>query len=87
MDGNGPIFIGGPQERDNARVFDVIKSQIGEDKLLENLREGMLKDIALLWVGGIDMPWERHWREVVLTRRRNAQALPQLVDIPAYPFA
>lgn len=87
VDGNGPIFIGGPQERDNARVFDVIKSQIGEDKLLENLREGMLKDIALLWVGGIDMPWEHHWREVVLTRRRNAQALPQLVDIPSYPFA
>jgi len=87
VEGNGPIFIGGPQERDNARVFDVIKSQIGEDKLLENLREGMLKDIALLWVGGIDMPWERHWREVVLTRRRNAQALPQLVDIPPYPFA
>ncbi len=87
VEGNGPIFIGGPQERDNARVFDVIKSQIGEDKLLENLREGLLKDIALLWVGGIDMPWERHWREVVLTRRRNAQALPQLVDIPPYPFA
>lgn len=87
VEGNGPIFIGGPQERDNARVFDVIKSQIGEDKLLENLREGMLKDVALLWVGGIDMPWERHWREVVLTRRRNAQALPQLVDIPPYPFA
>jgi polyketide synthase PksJ len=86
-DGNGPIFIGGPQERDNARVFDVIKSQIGEGKLLENLREGMLKDIALLWVGGIDMPWERHWREVVLTRRRNAQALPQLIDITPYPFA
>lgn len=87
VDGNGPIFIGGPQQRDNARVFDVIKSQIGEDKLLENLREGMLKDIGLLWTGGIDMPWERHWREVVLTRRRNAQALPQLVDIPPYPFA
>lgn len=87
VDGNGPIFIGGPQERDNARVFDMIKSQIGEDKLLENLREGMLKDIALLWAGGIDMPWERHWREAVLTRRRNAQALPQLVDIPSYPFA
>lgn len=87
VDGHGPIFIGGPQERDNARVFDVIKSQIGEDKLLENLRQGMLKDIALLWVGGIDMPWERHWREVVLTRRRNAQALPQLVDIAQYPFA
>jgi 3-oxoacyl-(acyl-carrier-protein) synthase/thioesterase domain-containing protein/acyl carrier protein len=86
-DGNGPVFIGGPQERENVRVFDVIKSQIGEDKLLENLREGMLKDIALLWVGGIDMPWERHWREVVMTRRRNAQALPQLVDIPSYPFA
>jgi 3-oxoacyl-(acyl-carrier-protein) synthase/thioesterase domain-containing protein/acyl carrier protein len=87
VDGNGPIFIGGPQERDNARVFDVIKSQIGEDKLLENLREGMLKEIALLWVGGIDMPWDRHWREVVLTRRRNAQAPPQLVDVPPYPFA
>ncbi len=87
VDSNGPIFIGGLQERDNARVFDVIKSQIGEDKLLENLRQGMLKDIALLWVGGIDMPWERHWREVVLARRRNAQALPQLVDIPSYPFA
>ncbi len=87
VDGNGPIFIGGPQERDNARVFDMIKSQIGEDKLLENLREGMLKDIALLWVGGIDLPWERHWREVILTRRRNAQALPQLVDIAPYPFA
>lgn len=86
-DGNGPIFIGGPRERDNARVFDVIKSQIGEDKLLDNLREGMLKDIALLWVGGIDMPWERHWRDVVLTRRRNAQALPQRVDIAPYPFA
>lgn len=86
-DGNGPIFAGGPQERENARVFDVIKSQIGEDKLLENLREGMLKDIALLWVGGIDMPWERHWRDVVVTRRRNAQALPQLVDLPLYPFA
>lgn len=87
VDGNGPIFIGGPQERENARVFDVIKSQIGEDKLLENLREGLLKDIALLWVGGIDMPWDRHWRDVVLTRRRNAQALPQLVDITPYPFA
>jgi 3-oxoacyl-(acyl-carrier-protein) synthase/thioesterase domain-containing protein/acyl carrier protein len=87
VDGNGPMFIGGPQERDNARVFDVIKSQIGEDKLLENLREGMLKEIALLWVGGIDMPWDRHWREVVLTRRRNAQAPPQLVDVPPYPFA
>lgn len=87
VDGNGPIFIGGPQERDNARVFDVIKSQIGEDKLLENLREGMLKEIALLWVGGIDMPWARHWREAIRTRRRNAQALPQLVDIPPYPFA
>jgi 3-oxoacyl-(acyl-carrier-protein) synthase/thioesterase domain-containing protein/acyl carrier protein len=87
VDGNGPIFIGGPQERDNARVFDVIKSQIGEDKLLENLREGMLKEIALLWAGGIDMPWDRHWREVVLTRRRNAQAPPQLVDVPPYPFA
>ncbi|MDQ3206672.1 MAG: thioesterase domain-containing protein [Pseudomonadota bacterium] len=87
MDGNGPIFIGGPQERDDARVFDVIKSQIGDDKLLENLREGKLKEIALLWAGGIDMPWDRHWREVVLTRRRNAQALPQLVDIALYPFA
>lgn len=86
-DGNGPIFIGGLQERDNARVFDVIKSQIGEEKLLENLRKGLLKDIALLWVGGIDMPWDRHWRDVVQTRRRNAQALPQLVDIPSYPFA
>jgi 3-oxoacyl-(acyl-carrier-protein) synthase/thioesterase domain-containing protein/acyl carrier protein len=86
-DGNGPIFIGGPQARDNARVFDVIKSQIGEDKLLDNLREGRLKEIALLWVGGIDMPWERHWREVVMTRRRNSQALPQLVDVPPYPFA
>lgn len=87
VEGNGPIFIGGPQERDNTRVFNMIKSQIGEDKLLENLREGMLKDIAMLWVAGIDMPWERHWREVVLTRRRNAQALPQLTDIPPYPFA
>lgn len=86
-DGNGPIFIGGPQERDNARVFDVIKSQIGEDKLLDNLREGMLKEIALLWVGGIDMPWARHWREVARARRRDAQALPRLVDIPPYPFA
>ncbi len=87
VDGNGPIFIGGPQERDNARVFDVIKSQIGDDKLLDNLRGGMLKEIALLWVGGIDMPWERHWREVVQARRRNGQALPQLVDMPLYPFA
>jgi acyl transferase domain-containing protein len=87
VDGNGPIFIGGPQERDNTRVFDVIKSQIGEDKLIENLREGMLKEIALLWVGGIDMPWGRHWRETVLTRRRNAQALPKLVDVPPYAFA
>lgn len=86
-DGNGPIFIGGPQERDNARVFDVIKSQIGDDKLLDNLRAGMLKEIALLWVGGIDMPWERHWREMALARRRNGQALPQLVDVPPYPFA
>lgn len=87
VDGNGPIFIGSPQERDNTRVFDVIKSQIGEDKLLDNLREGMFKEIALLWVGGIDMPWERHWREVVMSRRRNAQPLPQLVDVPPYPFA
>lgn len=86
-DGNGPIFIGGPQDRDNTRVFDVIKSQIGEDKLLDNLREGMLKEIALLWVGGIDMPWQRHWREVARARRRDGQALPQLVDIPPYPFA
>ncbi|MBT2744889.1 MULTISPECIES: beta-ketoacyl synthase N-terminal-like domain-containing protein [unclassified Lysobacter] len=87
VEGNGPIFIGGPQERDNTRVFNMIKSQIGEDKLLENLREGMLKDIAMLWVTGIDMPWERHWREVAMTRRLNAQALPQLTDIPPYPFA
>ncbi|QWP75319.1 hypothetical protein J5226_17015 [Lysobacter sp. K5869] len=86
-EGSGPIFIGGPQARDNSRVFSMIKSQIGEDKLLENLREGLLKDIATLWVAGIDMPWERYWREVALTRRRNAQALPQLVDIPLYPFA
>lgn len=86
-DANGPIFIGGPQQRDNPRVVDVIKSQIGEDKLIENLRQGLFKEIALLWVGGIDMPWERHWREVVMTRRRNAQALPQLVDTPPYPFA
>ncbi|MFD0727064.1 beta-ketoacyl synthase N-terminal-like domain-containing protein [Lysobacter brunescens] len=87
VDGNGPIFIGGPQERDNARVFDVIKSQIGDEKLLDNLRGGMLKEIALLWVGGIDMPWERHWRDVVQTRRSNGQAVPQLVDMPLYPFA
>lgn len=87
VDGNGPIFFGGPQERDNARVFDVIKSQIGDEKLLDNLRAGMLKEIALLWIGGIDMPWERHWRDVVLTRRHNAHALPRVVDIPAYPFA
>jgi 3-oxoacyl-(acyl-carrier-protein) synthase/thioesterase domain-containing protein/acyl carrier protein len=87
VDGNGPIFIGGPQERDSARVFDVIKSQIGDDKLLDNLRGGMLKEIALLWVGGIDMPWERHWREVIQTRRHSGQALPQLVDMPLYPFA
>lgn len=87
VDGNGPIFIGAPPERDNARVFDVIKSQIGDDRLLDNLREGMLKEIALLWVGGIDMPWERHWRDVVQARRREGQAPPQLVDIPLYPFA
>jgi len=86
-DANGPIFIGGAQERDNTRVFNMIKSQIGEDKLLENLREGLLKEIATLWVAGIDMPWERHWREVALTRRRNAQGLPQLLDVAPYPFA
>ncbi|RDZ28529.1 beta-ketoacyl synthase N-terminal-like domain-containing protein [Lysobacter silvisoli] len=87
VEANGAIYIGGPQERDDSRVFSMIKSQIGEDKLIENLREGLLKDIAMLWVAGIDMPWERHWRELALTRRRNAQALPRLVDLPPYPFA
>ena len=87
VEGNGPIFIGGPQQREQGRVFDVIKSQIGEDRLLGNLREGLHKDSALLWVGGIDMPWERYWREVIMTRRRNAQAIPQFVDLPPYPFA
>ena len=86
-EGSGSIFTGGLQRRDGSRIFDVIKSQIGEERLLENLRDRHLKDVALLWTSGIDMPWDRYWRDVVLTRRRNSEAAPQLLDIPPYPFA
>lgn len=86
-EGSGSIFIGGLQRRDSSRIFDVIKSQIGEERLLENLRDRQLKEIALLWTSGIDMPWHRYWRDVVLTRRRNSETAPKLLDIPPYPFA
>ena len=33
-DGSGSIFIGGLQRRDGRQVFDVIQSQIGEERLL-----------------------------------------------------
>lgn len=84
---NGPVFIGAASGGDGNRIFDVIKSQIGDDRLLDNLREGRLAEIAMLWTSGIDMPWERHWRDVVAARRRNAEAPPTLVDLPPYAFA
>lgn len=86
-DGSGQIFIGNAQKPDGGRVFDVIASQIGENRLLDNLRNGQLKEIALLWTSGIDMPWNQYWQEVVRTRRENAEALPRVVDLPLYPFA
>lgn len=84
---SGSIFIGRLNRRDSSRIFDVITSRIGEERLLESLRAGQLKEIALLWTGGIDMPWDQYWREVVLARRRSSEAPPRLVDVPPYPFA
>lgn len=86
-DGSGSIFMGGLQRNEGSRVFDVIKSQIGDERLLENLRDRQLKEVALLWTSGIEMPWDRYWRDVVATRRRNSQAPPRLLDVPPYPFA
>ena len=85
-DGSNSIFIGSVQPRDNRR-FDIIKAQISDEKLLENLRKGQLKDIALLWTSGIDMPWEDYWREFNLARRRHDEAASRIVDAPAYPFS
>lgn len=86
-DGSGPVFVGSTRREDGDRTFDVIQSQIGDDRLLDNIRAGQLKEIALLWTSGIDMPWGRYWREVVLARRRQGQCPPQLIDVPLYPFA
>lgn len=87
VDGNGPIFIGTVQQRDSRRLLDVIKAQISEEKLLENLRSGQLKEIALLWTSGIDMPWDGYWREIATSRRRRSETQPRLVDAVPYPFS
>lgn len=86
-EGSGSIFIGGLQRRDGGRIFDVIKSQIGDERLLENLRSRQLKEVALLWTSGIDIPWDQYWQEVVRARRGRSQAPPQLIDVAPYPFA
>jgi 3-oxoacyl-(acyl-carrier-protein) synthase/thioesterase domain-containing protein/acyl carrier protein len=86
-DSSGQIFIGDTRKSDGGRVFDVIQSQIGEDKLLDNLRSGQLKEVALLWTSGIDMPWNRYWQDVAQAHRGQARAAPMLVDLPSYPFA
>ncbi|NOT89830.1 MAG: hypothetical protein HOP03_16865 [Lysobacter sp.] len=86
-EGNGPVFVGSVKPDGNGRIFDVIQSQIGESKLLENLRAGQLKEIALLWTSGIDMPWDSYWNAIVPARRRQAQRPPRLIDVPQYPFA
>lgn len=86
-EGNGPVFVGSVRHDGGGRIFDVIQSQIGADRLLENLRAGQLGEIALLWTSGIDMPWDRHWRERIANRRHEGRRVPRLVDAPAYPFA
>lgn len=86
-EGNGPVFVGSVKHDGNGRIFDVIQSQIGESKLLENLRAGQLREIALLWTSGIDMPWDSYWKAIVPARRRQAQRVPRLIDVPQYPFA
>lgn len=86
-DGNGPIFIGNVRRDGGGRIFDVIQSQIGEDRLLENLRAGQLREVAMLWINGIDIPWAPYWREVAAARRQMGGRGPDLIDLPAYPFA
>ena len=68
-------LLGGRRSATTPRLR-LIKSQIGEDKLLGNLREGMLK-VSRCCGRGIDNPWERHWRDVGADEAPQAQALPQ----------
>ena len=86
-EGNGPVFVGNVKHDGNGRILDVIQSQIGDDRLLDNIRAGQLREIALLWTSGIDIPWDRHWQGVVQSRRDHGQRPPRLIGIPAYPFA
>lgn len=85
--GKGPIHIGSVAPRDGRRVLEVIRAQISEQKLLDNLRQGQLDEVALLWTSGIDIPWAAYWRELAQARRREGLRGPQIVDLPPYPFA
>ena len=86
-EGAGPVFVGNVKRDGNGRIFDVIQSQIGEERLLDNLRAGQFGEIALLWAGGIDIPWAAYWRAVATARRGEGVRAPRLLDVPVYPFA
>jgi acyl transferase domain-containing protein len=70
------IFYADRRMGQSAQV-SLITEDMANTQMALSLQSGQWKPIALLWVNGVDMPWQMIWRNKPVTR----------LPLPTYPFA
>lgn len=71
------IYYGKAGGGDKGSLADLITADMARMQLTQGLESGKWREVALLWVNGVAMPWEVIWRGKSVRR----------VSLPTYPFA
>lgn len=73
---NRGFYYGDEKARKNV-LANLISGEILERQIEVSLLQGQWKTLALLWVNGVDIPWEKVWEGKVM----------RPMTLPGYPFA
>lgn len=76
LDAKG-IYYGSVDGAEKSPLAGLITAEMARMQLTQSLQSGQWRQIALLWVNGVVIPWEVMWRDKVVQR----------TSLPTYPFA
>lgn len=76
LDSKG-VFYGKIDSSKKIPLAELITDDVVKTQLAQSIHSSQWKQIALLWVNGLTIPWEMIWRERAVQR----------ISLPTYPFA
>ncbi|UAA37473.1 HAD-IIIC family phosphatase [Paraneptunicella aestuarii] len=71
------IYLGNINNIQNQTVVKMLTKDLGQEQLEQHLKGGKWAELAMLWLHGVNIPWNAAWQG----------SAAQRASLPSYPFA